>query len=119
MNPNENLRTRTQEFSLRIINLYTVLPRTGATRVMGDQVLRSGTAVGANYAEACHPKSTADFVHKIGSAMQELEETRYWLDLLVAGKFMTAKRMSKLQNEVDQLMAIFATMIKNSKSSHK
>ncbi|MBU0509042.1 four helix bundle protein [bacterium] len=74
----DDLRPRTRQFALRIIRMYGSLPKTGAAKVIAGQMLRSGTSVGAHYAEACHAKSRADFVCKIEGAMQELEETRYW-----------------------------------------
>lgn len=92
------------------------MPTTRAARVIGDQVLRSGSSAGAHYAESCRAKSVADFVSKIGSAMQELEETRYWIDLAVAAGLITARRVSGLLEEADQLMAIFSVMVKRSKA---
>jgi four helix bundle protein len=117
MNPNEDLRKRTRQFALRIIRLYGTLPKTGVGGVIGKQVLRSGTSVGANYAESCHSKSSADFISKIETSMQELEETRYWLELLVESELLLAKKLSALQDELDQLMAIFSTMVKKSKKT--
>jgi len=71
--------------------------------------------VGANYAESCRPKSEADFVNKIGTAMQELEETRFWLELIPEAGLLPAKRLAPLHDELDQLMAIFATMVKKTR----
>lgn len=119
MKANEDLRKRTRQFALRIIRLCASLPKTGAAGVIGKQVLRSGTSVGANYAESCRSKSSADFVSKVETSMQELEETRYWLELLVEGELITANKLTALQDELDQLMAIFTTMVKKTKAAKK
>src|SRR3954467_7174063 len=79
----EDLRRRTKQFALRIIRLYCAVRGDDAANVMGRQMLRSGTSVGAQYREACRAHSTAEFVSKIESASQELDETGYWLELLV------------------------------------
>src|SRR5712691_3570132 len=79
---NQDLKARTREFALRIIRLYTSLPKTTEAQVMGKQALRSGTSVGAHYREACRAKSNADFINKIEGALQELDETLYWLEMI-------------------------------------
>ncbi len=79
----QDLSKRTTEFALRIIRLYSALPKTTEAQVIGKQVLRSGTSVGAHYREARRAKSNADFINKIEGALQELDETSYWLELLV------------------------------------
>ena len=78
----QDLRKRTKEFALRIIKLYTALPKTTEAQILGKQILRSGTSVGAHYREACRAKSNADFISKIEGGLQELDETLYWLELL-------------------------------------
>jgi len=76
------LRERTKAFALRVIRLYAALPKTTEAQVIGKQVLRSGTSVGAHYREAQRAKSDADFISKIEGGLQEAEETAYWLELL-------------------------------------
>ena len=78
----KDLKIRTKEFSLRIIRMYAALPKSTVGQVIGKQILRSGTSVGAHYREASKARSTAEFVSKLGGAQQELEETAYWLELL-------------------------------------
>ena len=73
----QDLKIRTREFALRIIRLYTSLPKTTEAQVIGKQVLRSGTSVGAHYREGCRAKSNADFINKIEGSLQELDETLY------------------------------------------
>src|SRR5688572_12082034 len=77
----EEMIRRTKRFALVIIRYYSSLPRSMTSHVVGRQFLRSGTSVGAHYREACRAKSRADFVNKIETALQELDETTYWLDL--------------------------------------
>src|SRR5262249_49324933 len=81
------------QFALRVIRLYEKLPRTGAAAVIGKQVLRSGTSVGAQYREAMRARTTAEFVSKTGTALQELEETAYWLELLGDAEIVAAERL--------------------------
>jgi four helix bundle protein len=110
-----DLRIRTKQFALRVIKLYTSLPRAVEAQVLGRQVLRSGTSVGAHYREACRAKSTADFVSKIEGGLQELEETMYWLELIHESGIFSAERLNSLRDEADELIAIFVTMVKNAK----
>jgi four helix bundle protein len=76
------LRERTKQFALRVIKLYCALPQTTVAQVIGKQVLRSGTSVGANFREAFRARSDSEFIAKPGDCLKELEETAYWLDLL-------------------------------------
>ena len=101
-------------FSLRIIHLYNALPRTEVARVLGKQVLRSGTSVGANYAEAERARSRLEFKAKLGVALQELNETLYWIELLVAADIVPRKKVILLLDETNQLIAIFVASIKHS-----
>ena len=102
-----DLKTRTGDFALRIITLYSALPTRGAGYVLGLQVLKSGTSVGAHNREACRAKSNADFVSEIEGALQELDETAYWLELI--GKALTWSvgwnRYSARQNNSPQYLS--------------
>ncbi len=100
-----DLRERTKEFALRIVRLYAALPKTTEAQVLGKQVLRSGTSVGANYREATRARSTAEFVSKVGVGLQELEETDYWLELLAASGIVPEARLADLRNELNELTA--------------
>ena len=83
MTDDHNLRERTKEFALRIIRLFSALPKTVEARVLGKQLLRSGTSVGANYREAYRARSKSEFIAKCGDSLRELEESAYWLELVV------------------------------------
>src|SRR5438876_4810049 len=101
-----DLRVRTKQFALRVIRLFSALPKQTEAEVMGKQVLRSGISVGANFREAHRARSDAEFLSKLGDCLKELEETRYWLELLVEGGIVVAERLASLQDECDQLIAI-------------
>jgi four helix bundle protein len=111
-----DLRKRTKVFSLRIIKLFTSLPKTDEARVLGKQVLRSGTSVGANYREAQRARSKAEFIAKIGDCLKELDETDYWLELLVDSGIVPSAKLAPLRDECDQLLAIFTTISRRAKA---
>ncbi|HEX8129694.1 MAG TPA: four helix bundle protein [Pyrinomonadaceae bacterium] len=112
----QDLRNRTKAFALRVIKLYIALPKSPEAQVLGKQILRSGTSVGAHYHEACRAKSDADFVSKIEGALQELEETVYWLELINEAGIFPEERLQPLHQEAEELIAMFVTMVKNVKN---
>ncbi len=107
----QDLRTRTVDFALRIIKLYVSLPKTTESQVLGKQVLRSGTSVGANYREGHRAKSDADIVNKFETVLQELDETDYWMELLVKSSIVPATKIESLRKETNELLAIFTTIV--------
>ena len=112
----QDLKPRTKAFALRVIRMYSKLPRSNTVaQILGKQVLRSGTSVGANYREASRGRSKAEFISKIGDCLKEIEETEYWLELLVESECVPAARMTDLLDETRQLIAIFTTVDKNAK----
>jgi len=104
----EQLRKRTKQFALRIVNLFRALPRSTVAQIMGRQLLRSGTSVAANYRAVCRARSKAEFVAKIGVVVEEADETVFWLEMLVESGVVRAKRMENLLKEAKELLAIFA-----------
>src|ERR1700726_509823 len=123
MNPPEmqkdkrDLRDRTKSFALRVIRMFSSLPKTTEAQILGKQVLRSGTSVGANYREAYRGRSRAEFIAKCGDSLRELEETAYWLELLVEAKIISPDTLSCIRQECDELTAIFVTILKRSRES--
>jgi four helix bundle protein len=111
----QKLKKRLKEYALRIIRLYDSLPKSGAVHVITHQLIRSGTSPGAHYAEACRAKSNADFISKIEGALQELEESLYWLELLIEGEFITENKLKPLCDETSELIAIFVSMVLKAK----
>lgn len=110
-----DLVERTTLFAIRVVKMFVVLPKTEEARVLGRQVLRSGTSVGANYREAQRARSTAEFVAKIGDCLKELDETAYWLELLVRTEIVTDSKLASLRDETNQLLAVFTAISKKAK----
>src|SRR5881628_2070341 len=112
----KDLKPRTKAFALRVIRMYSKLPKNNTVaQVLGKQVLRSGTSVGANYREASRGRSKAEFISKIGDCLKEIEETEYWLELLVESGCVREAKMEALLDETRQLIAIFTTIDKRAK----
>ena len=115
-NEEKDLMPRTKMFARRIIQLYVALPKGNTVaQVLGKQVLRSGTSVGANYREANRARSKAEFVAKIGDCLKEADETLYWLELLSEENIITASRLRFIITEADELVAIFTTISKRAR----
>ena len=96
--------------------MYCALPKTTVAQVLGKQVLRSGTSVGANYREANRARSKVEFISKMGDCLKELDETAYWLELLVESGIVRQITMAELLDETDQLTAIFVAIINKAKN---
>ena len=111
----KDLKTRTKEFALRVIRLYSALPKSTEAQVMGKQLLRSGTSVGAHYREGTRARSDAEFISKIEGGLQELEESCYWMELLVEAEIVPASELTELMDEASQLTAILITCSKKAK----
>src|SRR5690242_555308 len=110
-----DLKTRTRDFALRIIRLYGALPQRMEAWVIGKQLLRSGTSVGAHYREGMRSRSDPEFISKLEGALQELEETAYWLELLGEADLVPSARLTDLRQEADELTAILTTCVKKTK----
>jgi four helix bundle protein len=112
------LRLRTKKFAGRIVRLYIALPlRRMEVSVLGNQMLRSGTSVAANYREASRSRSRNEFVSKVEQCTQEADETQLWLELLRDDCELALSEISALWKEADELIAIFVTMSKRTKES--
>ncbi len=115
-NAETDLVPRTKKFARRVIRLYSALPKQDVVaQVLGKQLLRSGTSVGANYREARRGRSKAEFIAKIGDCLKEADETLYWLELLAEEKIFSAKQLQPLLKEADELVAIFTTISKRAR----
>jgi four helix bundle protein len=115
MNPTE-LKSRTKAFALRVIKLTEAIPRTLAGRAMAGQIVRSGTAVAANYRATCRARSKAEFIAKIGVVEEEADETALWLELLRESGLVPGRRLAKLLEEANDLTAIMAASRKTASS---
>jgi len=116
MNQNE-MKKRTKSLAIKIVRLYQTLPQKGPANVLGGQVLRSGTSVGANYRAACRARSIADFISKMGIVEEELDETMYWLELLVECEILKQNDLESLMGEANELLAIIVASIKTAKKN--
>lgn len=112
----EELKKRTKQFSLRIIALVAALPNDLIAQVLGRQLLKAGTSLGANYREALRATSRADFLAKIKIAEREIDETVYWLELLEEAGIVPARRLTLLYAEARELSAIFTSIAKTTRS---
>ena len=111
-----DLKERTRDFALRVIRLYGALPKKVESQVIGKQVLRSGTAVGANYREGLRARSKSEYAAKLSIGLMELEETLYWLELLEQARMIPGAKLANLKAETSELTAIFVTLIKQARA---
>jgi four helix bundle protein len=115
-NEEKDLLPRTKMFARRIIRLYGSLSKTNVVaQVLGKQVLRSGTSIGANYREANRARSKAEFISKMGDCLKEADETLYWLELLMDEKIVSEKNLGPLTAESNELVAILITILKSAR----
>lgn len=119
MNSGKDLKDRTKQFALRVIRLYRALPRNEEARVIGKQLLRSGTSIGANYRAACRGRSKAEFVAELGIVLEEADETVFWLELLQESDIMNVQSLAPLVQEARELTAIFVASVCTAKESQK
>lgn len=112
---NANLRNRTKLFALRIIRLVEALPQLRTAEIIGRQLLRCGTSVGANYRAACRAKSSADFISKMTIVEEEADECLYWLELLEEAEIVKPHLLAPLKSEANELVAITVASIKTAK----
>ena len=112
-----DLRDRTRDFALRIMRLCKAPPKTAEGGVIKRQILRSGTSIGANYSAARRGRSHADFTAKLGIALEEADETVYWLELIVHAGLLPAKQIEPLLDEANQLVAILVASLRTARSA--
>ena len=115
MTKNEML-LRTKSFALRVVRAVQALPRDDVAVILGRQLLRSGTSVGANYRAACRAKSTPDFINKLKIVEEECDETIYWMELLTEAGLLSAAKLSALIQEADELLAITVAALRTSRA---
>ena len=115
----EEMKRRTKQFALRIIRLVESLPRGRTADVIGNQLLRSGTSVGANYRAACRAKSNADFISKMGTVEEETDESLYWMELLIEAEIVKLDSLESLMKEADEILAITVASINTAKRRNR
>ena len=113
----EEIKKRTKTFALRVIRLVEALPTKKTADVIGRQLLRCGTSVGANYRAACRARSQADFIAKMGIVEEEADESLYWMELLIEARILEPKKLEPLMKEADELLAITVASIKTARKT--
>ncbi len=108
----EEFKTRTKQVALRVIRLVTALPKSDVTAVIGKQLLRSGTSIGANYRAACRGKSRADVINKLAIVEEEADESLYWIELLIAAEIVPEKKVASLAEEIDEIVRMTVASIR-------
>src|SRR5262245_11926177 len=114
-----DLKVRTKEYALSVSRLFAALPKRTESQILGRQLLRSGTSVGAQYREATRAKSNADFISKIEGSLQEMEETVYWRELLGEAGFVPKDGLTAGRKETCELKGIFVSIVINTKAKSK
>jgi four helix bundle protein len=107
-----DLKLRTKNFSILIIDLVEKLPNSIAGKTIANQIIRSGTSVGANYRAVCRARSDREFISKMNIVLEEADETMFWLELIIDRKWFDEKEVSNLLDEGNQLTAIFVSSLK-------
>jgi four helix bundle protein len=115
----EQLKARTKQFAIRIVRVFKSLPKNDEARIIGKQLLRSGTSVAANYRAVCRSRSKAEFISKMSVVLEEADETVFWLELLVETNIIPAARLRDLLTEANELLAIFAASLWTAKQKRK
>jgi len=112
-NNKDYVENRSKEFGVRVINLYKFLSTEKSERVLSKQILRSGTSIGANVAEAEYAQSKSDFYSKLGIALKEAAETRYWLELLFRTAYISEEQCKSLNDDLEHIIRILVKTVKN------
>ena len=115
----QELKARTKQFGLRVMNLVAALPETTTGRAIGNQLVRSGTSVGANYRAACRSRSKAEFIAKIGTVAEEADESAFWLELIMDGGLLKPDLVVPLHQEAEELTAIFTASGRTAKQNNQ
>jgi four helix bundle protein len=111
----QELKDRTFKFGIRVVRAVEALPKNDTSRVLGRQLLRAGTSVGANYRAAARARSHTDFIAKLGIVEEECDEASYWMEVIVALKLLKKTRLESLRREANELLAIVVSSIKTAR----
>jgi four helix bundle protein len=110
-------KKRTKGFAIRVIRLAESLPETSTGRIIGRQLIRSGTSVGANYRAACRARSTAEFISRIGIVEEECDETLYWMEIMAETGMINRNRLDELTGEANEILSMVVSSIKTARSN--
>jgi four helix bundle protein len=109
------MKVRTKAFGIRIVRLFRALPHSEGARIIGRQILRSGTSVGANYRAACRSGSREEFIAKLGLVLEETDETVFWLQMLADCNIVAGTRLKSLIRAANELTCIFVASLTRAK----
>lgn len=112
------LRTRTKQFALRVLNVVAALPESAQGRVVANQLSKSGTSVGANYRAVCRSRTRKDFINKLGVVIEEADESAYWLEIICESTMLDPRTVGPLLQEANELVAIFTAARKTARKHH-
>jgi four helix bundle protein len=112
----QEFKNKTKNIALRIIRLVESLPNTNSAQIIGKQLLRSATSVGANYRAACRAKSTADLINKLSIVEEESDESLYWLELLEDSNLVKETKLSELKKDMNEIVSMIVASIKTLRS---
>jgi four helix bundle protein len=112
----QEFKNRTKQIAIRVIRLVESLPVTNSAQIIGKQLLRSATSIGANYRAACRGKSTADVLHKLSIVEEEADESFYWLELLIESSIVSENKLSALMSDINEIVAMTVSSIKTLRS---
>ncbi|AFY89235.1 MULTISPECIES: four helix bundle protein [Chroococcidiopsis] len=115
----QEFKDRTKKLALRVIRLVGKLPNNYIAEVIGKQLLRSATSVGANYRAACRGKSTADLIAKLGIVLEEADECLYWMEILIEAELVAAEKLKSLMSETNEIVAMIVASIKTLRTKTK
>jgi four helix bundle protein len=115
----DNLRTRTKQFALDVIEMANALPNKPAAWVISKQVLRSATSVAANYRAAGRGRSRAEFIAKLGTVLEEADETVFWLEMLADSHLLASRQLDKVTKEANELVRIFSTSVQTARANQR
>ena len=114
----QEFKDRTKQIALRVIRLVESLPDTHSAQIIGKQLLRSASSVGANYRAACRGKSTPDILHKLAIVEEEADESLYWMELLIESETVPEKKLSPLMSDINEIVAMTVSSIKTLRSKN-
>jgi four helix bundle protein len=115
----EEMKKRTKEYANRVVRLCAALPNNWIARILGGQLLRSGTSVGANYRAVCRAKSNADFINKLRVVEEECDESLFWMELLIENHFIKVSRLHAPMNEGNEILSIVVASAKTARVARR
>ena len=113
----KDLQKRTKQFALRVFKLVKAMPNTTEARVIGRQIIRSASSVGANYRAACRGRSRAEFIAKLGIVEEEADETVFWLEMIIEAGIFKKEKITPLLKEANEMVSIIVVSLKSVKGN--